>query len=232
MSSNQSVVVDRTAGKLAQNADGFFDGSASLHQFFVVGRSLDLAVSDSFAELVERDLVDVSSNRFQAAGKSVVVIHQLSPINSHPSKTERCCHDVGGMHHREARAAEDAGEMHRTARVGARDQPRVGSLRRPIDRGDLPLADLASQFRLQGRVRTAGAAAESIVVEFDDISDVTQQRSYRIDHSLHMAKVARILDDHLLPLACCNRKSVDTLGQILVQVEDPGAERLGVWCAK
>ena len=55
---------------------------------------------------------------------------------------------------------------------------------------------VAGQLGLQRRVGAAGAAAQPLVVELDDVGDVAEHGAHRLVGPLHVAEVARILDDH------------------------------------
>ena len=60
----------------------------------------------------------------------------------------------------------------------------------------LAIADRRRQLRLQRRVRAAGAAAQPLVVELDDVDVAARARSARLVGLLHVAQVARVLHDH------------------------------------
>ena len=66
----------------------------------------------------------------------------------------------------------------------------------PADGGHLAVADRAGQRRLQRRVGAAGAAAQPVVVELDDVGDVAEHGAHRLVGPLDVAEVARVLDDH------------------------------------
>ena len=86
-----------------------------------------------------------------------------------------------------------------------------------LDRRQLALADLPGQLRLQRRVGAAGAAAQAVVVELDDVGDGAEHGAHRRLGALHVAQVARILDDHRTQ-AALGLQPVDARGDELVHV--------------
>lgn len=82
-------------------------------------------------------------------------------------------------------------EVHRTA--GVRTDNDIGS--GTSDGCELTVLDECRHFGLEDRVRSARTAAQALVVEFYQFPDVGRQdRSGCQVGSLHVAKVARILD--------------------------------------
>lgn len=62
-----------------------------------------------------------------------------------------------------------------------------------VDGADLAVADLTGEVGLQGAVGTAGATAQAVVVEFDEVGDTGQNGAHRQVFTLHVAEVARVL---------------------------------------
>ena len=91
--------------------------------------------------------------------------------------------------------------MHRTPRVGARYDSGTRADSSPIDGGDLALPDLTGQLGLECGVGATGPAAQTVVIEFDHVGDMGQQRANRTVDALHVPEVARILHDDARPLA-------------------------------
>ena len=91
-------------------------------------------------------------------------------------------------------------EVHGAPRVGAGDDRGAAAGRGPLDGGDLALADVAGQRRLQHGVGATGAAAQSVVVELDDVGDAVEHGAHRLVRPLHVAEVARVLHDHGRPV--------------------------------
>ena len=60
----------------------------------------------------------------------------------------------------------------------------------------LRVAHVAGERRLQRRVGAAGTAAQALVVELDDVGDLAEHGPHRFVGPLHVAQVARVLDDH------------------------------------
>ena len=83
------------------------------------------------------------------------------------------------------------------------------------------------QGRLQRRVGAPGAAAQPVVVELDDVGDVTHHRPHRFVAPLDMTEVARILHDHRAePAVGRRRRGAGRPGrEPLLDVDDPGRER-------
>ena len=114
--------------------------------------------------------------------------------------------------------------MHRTARVGARNDARVRGLERPIDGRQLAIADLAGELRLDHRERPTGAAAQTGVVEFDQLCESVEQRSHRLVHALDVSEVTRVLDDDRIGRPAQLGQACSVFGDVLVHVVHPGSE--------
>ena len=96
---------------------------------------------------------------------------------------------------------------------------------RGADRRDLPVAHRTRERRLGDAVRAAGAAAEAVVVELDELVAVAQHRADRALGVLHVAEVARILDDDGRPGRPQRREVL--FREPLGEVADPRRERAG-----
>ena len=155
-------------------------GSASL-SLRSAGRG---AVGDRLLQQVERQLVELGADRLEPVGEVVVA-------GSPAHRPRRRCRPGGAPSTPGGRRGAS-----RTRGWRWRRPSRPMRCRGPADGGDLAVADLAGQRRLERRVGAAGAAAQAVVVELDDVGDVAEHGAHRLVGPLHVAEVARVLDDH------------------------------------
>ena len=115
------------------------------------------------------------------------------------------------------------GEVHRAPGVGAGDDVGGGA----PDRAELAGADLIGQLGLEDRVGPAGATAQSVVVQFDQLADVRGEHGARREmDALHVAEVARILHGDTQVERCGGRESLDVQRQPFLDVVHPLRELL------
>ena len=87
--------------------------------------------------------------------------------------------------------------------------------------------DLGGEHRLQLRVRAAGAAAQALVVQLDDLAhERPKHRAGRLVHPLHVAEMARILHRDPEVERLDVGEASDVRSEPLLDVEDPRGERM------
>ena len=114
--------------------------------------------------------------------------------------------------------------MHRAAGVRAGDHGRAGA----GDRRQLPRPDLGRHVGVQRGVGAAGAAAQPLVIELDQVGIAPEDRPDVLVRLLHVPQVARVLHCHGLgesPGRSGERG--DAIGQPLVHVHHAPAEGAG-----
>jgi len=117
-----------------------------------------------------------------------------------------------------------AGEVHRTPRVGGGDE--VGSC--STNGRNLAIGDVGGQLRLHKRVGPAGATTQTVVVEFDELTDMGGQHCAGRDmFPLYVTQMAWVLHRHDRIHRGWRRERVEVTGQPFLNVEYSSAEAFG-----
>ena len=210
---NGYVGEPRVVVELTQQDDRLLDGAARLGERAVGGRPCRRPVGQRLLEDVEGQLVELVGDRLEALGE--VLGGRL-----HGKWPPRRCRRGGGRRGRRPPGA------WRTP--GWRWPPpwrRSGAAARSMA-PTLRVADVAGQRRLQHGVGAAGAAAQPVVVELDDVGDAVEHGAHRLVRPLHVAEVARVLHDHGRAAGALDeRQAVEPRRQPLVDVDHPRRER-------
>ena len=100
------------------------------------------------------------------------------------------------------------------------------------DGRDLAGPDVAAQARLEHRVGPAGAAAQPLVVQLDEVDVAGEHGPHRAVAALDVTEVARILHRHGSGQAPAGGEPVEVLGEQLVHVDGAGRDLPGGWCVE
>jgi hypothetical protein len=116
-------------------------------------------------------------------------------------------------------------EMHGTPGVRRGNNRGAASCHRPLDGRHLAFANRSGQVRLKGGVSAAGTAAQTVVVELDEVEVSGQDPPHGTLRALHVTQVARILHDHRSAGATSRGELVDPFGEPLVHITHACGER-------
>ena len=77
---------------------------------------------------------------------------------------------------------------------------------------------------MKARVRTAGAAAQTLIIQLDDVGETRKRTSHIEVAALHMPEMAGILHNDLTLVMAGRPKPVGVVGNPTVNVVHPGPE--------